>query len=136
MDNSLIVYPAFSMVCLTFILYIKNRLDVGTAIKEKKLELKYVKLYNIDPPDYVDLSRQTLKNQFESPILFYVLVCMLFVNNNLTNLDLVLAWIYAISRYLHAYVRLSRNYIPHRALIFTLGLVILLVSWVSFLTKL
>ena len=136
MDNSLIVYPAFSMVCLTFILYIKNRLDVGTAIKEKKLELKYVKLYNIDPPDYVDLSRQTLKNQFESPILFYVLVCMLFVNDNLTNLDLVLAWIYAISRYLHAYVRLSRNYIPHRALLFTLGLVILLVSWISFLTKL
>ena len=37
MDNSLIVYPAFSMVCLTFILYIKNRLDVGRAIKEKKL---------------------------------------------------------------------------------------------------
>ena len=136
MDNSLIVYPAFSMVCLTFILYIKNRLDVGRAIKEKKLELKYVKLYNIDPPDYVDLSRQTLKNQFESPILFYVLVCMLFVNDNLTNLDLVLAWIYAISRYLHAYVRLSRNYIPHRALLFTLGLVILLVSWISFLTKL
>ena len=136
MDNSLIVYPAFSMVCLTFILYIKNRLDVGTAIKEKKLELKYVKLYNIDPPDYVDLSRQTLKNQFESPILFYVLVCMLFVNDNLTNLDLVLAWIYAISRYLHAYIRLSRNYIPHRALVFTLGLVILLVSWISFLTKL
>ena len=136
MDNSLIVYPAFSMVCLTFILYIKNRLDVGRAIKEKKLELKYVKLYNIDPPDYVDLSRQTLKNQFESPILFYVLVCMLFVNDNLTNLDLFLAWIYAISRYLHAYVRLSRNYIPHRALLFTLGLVILLVSWISFLTKL
>lgn len=136
MDNSLIVYPAFSMVCLTFILYIKNRLDVGRAIKEKKLELKYVKLYNIDPPDYVDLSRQTLKNQFESPILFYVLVCMLFVNDNLTNLDLFLAWIYAISRYLHAYVRLSRNYIPHRALVFTLGLVILLVSWISFLTKL
>ena len=136
MDNSLIVYPAFSMVCLTFILYIKNRLDVGRAIKEKELALKYVKLYNIDPPDYVDLSRQTLKNQFESPILFYVLVCMLFVNDNLTNLDLVLAWIYAISRYLHAYVRLSRNYIPHRALLFTLGLVILLVSWISFLTKL
>ena len=136
MDNSLIVYPAFSMVCLTFILYIKNRLDVGRAIKEKKLELKYVKLYNIDPPDYVDLSRQTLKNQFESPILFYVLVCMLFVNDNLTNLDLVLSWIYAISRYLHAYIRLSRNYIPHRALVFTLGLVILLVSWISFLTKL
>ena len=136
MDNSLIVYPAFSMVCLTFILYIKNRLDVGRAIKEKELALKYVKLYNIDPPDYVDLSRQTLKNQFESPILFYVLVCMLFVNDNLTNLDLVLSWIYAISRYLHAYIRLSRNYIPHRALVFTLGLVILLVSWISFLTKL
>ena len=136
MDNSLIVYPAFSMVCLTFILYIKNRLDVGRAIKEKELALKYVKLYNIDPPDYVDLSRQTLKNQFESPILFYVLVCMLFLNDNLTNLDLFLAWIYAISRYLHAYVRLSRNYIPHRALVFTLGLVILLVSWISFLTKL
>ena len=136
MKSSLIIYPAFSMVCLTFILYIKNRLDVGRAIKEKKLALKYVKLYNIDPPDYVNLSRQTLKNQFESPILFYVLVCMLFVNDNLTNLDLVLAWIYAISRYLHAYVRLSRNYIPHRALIFTLGLVILLVSWISFLTKL
>lgn len=136
MDNSLIVYPAFSMVCLTFMLYIKNRLDVGRAIKEKKLELKYVKLYNIDPPDYVNLSRQTLKNQFESPILFYVLVCMLFVNDNLTNLDLVLAWVYSISRYVHAYVRLSRNYIPYRALIFTLGLVILLVSWISFLTKL
>ena len=136
MENSLIVYPAFSMVCLALMLYIKNRLDVGKAIKEKKLELKYVKLYNLDPPEYVNLSRQTRKNQFESPILFYVLICMLFVNNNIMILDLVLAWTYALSRYVHAYVRLSRNYIPHRALIFTLGLLILLAGWINFIIKL
>jgi len=117
-------------------LYIKNRIDVTKAIKEKKLELKYVKLYNLDPPDYVELSRQTLKNQFESPILFYILICMLFVNNNIIILDLVIAWAYALSRYVHAYVRLSRNYIPHRALIFSLGLLILLAGWINFIIKL
>lgn len=136
MESSLIIYPAFSMVCLTLMLYIKNRIDVTKAIKEKKLELKYVKLYNLDPPDYVELSRQTLKNQFESPILFYILICMLFVNNNIIILDLVIAWAYALSRYVHAYVRLSRNYIPHRALIFSLGLLILLAGWINFIIKL
>ena len=136
MENSLIVYPAFSMVCLTFLLYIKNRLDVGKAIKLKNLEAKYVKLYKLSPPDYVELSRQTLKNQFELPVLFYFLISLLFFRNNINMIDLGLAWSFAISRYLHAYVRLSRNYVPHRAMMFILGLLILLASWISFLVKL
>ena len=136
MNNSLIIYPGFAVVCLTILLYIKNRIEVGRAFSNKEIKGSYLKLYKDTPPYYVEISRQTLKNQFELPIIFYFLVVLIYVRGELNQFDLIFSWIFTISRYIHAYVRLGSNYVPNRAKIFIIGLIALLAGWVNFIVRL
>ena len=60
------------MMFLTIYLYVKNYLDNRKATKNKEIKYNYFKAYKGEVPEYVAVSRQTLKNQFELPLLFYV----------------------------------------------------------------
>ena len=132
-EKTLILYPAISMMLLTLFLYVKNYLDNRKARINKSIKFSYFKTYTGDVPDYVVVSRQTLKNQFELPIFFYFLISIILVFDRVSQLDIILAWVFVASRYLHCYVRLSSNYVPNRAKVFKLGMLVLIVWWVFFL---
>ena len=133
MEKTLILYPAISMMILTLFLYVKNYLDNRKATINKSIKFSYFKTYTGEVPDYLAVSRQTLKNQFELPIFFYFLISIILVFDRVSQLDIILAWVFVASRYLHCYVRLSSNYVPNRAKVFTLGMIVLIVWWVFFL---
>ena len=135
MPNTLILYPAILMMILTFYLYVKNYLDNTKAYNNKILKGEYFKAYQGDVPEYIKVSRQTLKNQFELPILFYFLISLFLIFDNVAIMDLIFAWLFVISRYLHCYIRLTSNYIPYRARIFSIGFFILIVEWINFLVN-
>ena len=127
METYLVIYPALTMIFLTFFLYLKNRMDAGRAYRSKEVEPTYFKTYNGKAPHYLETSRQTLKNQFELPVIFYFYILLLMNFETISILELILCWLFSISRYLHAYIRLSSNYVPCRAKVFTFGLFILCV---------
>ena len=136
MNSYLILYPAFLMILLTFFIYMKNRLDANKAYKSGAVESKYFKTYNGKAPYYLETSRQTLKNQFELPIIFYFLIILLYMNETITIYQLALSWAFSISRYLHCYIRLTSNYIPYRAKIFTFGYIVLIILSIDVLIHL
>mgnify|MGYP001216473832 CR=1 FL=1 len=129
----MILYPAASMMLLTLFLYVKNYLDNVKAKKSKMIEFSYFKTYEGKVPDYISVSRQTLKNQFELPLFFYFLISVILAFDNLSKLDIIFAWMFVVSRYLHCYIRLSSNHVPHRAKVFKLGMLVLIVWWAIFL---
>ena len=133
MEKNLILLPAISMMILTLFLYVKNYLDNRKAIINKSIKFNYFKAYKGEIPDYLAVSRQTLKNQFELPIFFYFLISIILVFDKVSQLDLILAWIFVVSRYLHCYIRLSSNYVPNRSKVFLLGMLVLIVWWGIFL---
>ena len=133
MEKTLILYPAILMMILTLFLYVKNYLDNVKAKKSNAIKFSYFKIYEGEVPDYVSVSRQTLKNQFELPIFFYFLTAIILVFDQVSQLDLIFGWIFVISRYVHCYIRLSSNYVPYRAKVFKLGMIILIVWWTIFL---
>ncbi len=133
MEKTLILYPAISMMILTLFVYVKNYLDNRKAIINKSTKFSYFKTYTGEIPDYVAVSRQTLKNQFELPIFFYFLISTILAFDKVSQLDLILAWIFVAFRYLHCYIRLSSNHVPHRAKVFKLGMLVLIVWWIVFL---
>ena len=115
------LYPAIGMMILTLFVYVKSYLDFVKAKKSNAIKFSYFKTYQGEVPDYVDVSRQTLKNQFELPIFFYFLISIILVFDNVSQLDLMLAWLFSVSRYLHCYIRLSSNYVPFRGKVFQLS---------------
>lgn len=135
METHLILYPAFSVVLLTAILYTKNYFDNKKAYRNKQVSAKYFKAYLENPPEKIAVSRQTLKNQFELPIIFYFLVSILISINDITKFDVIFAWFFVASRYFHSYIRLTSNFVPLRAKVFILGFVILLVWWIYFIIR-
>ena len=133
MEKTLILYPAISMMVLTLFLYTKNYLDGRKAVLNKSIKFSYFKAYTGEVPDYMAVSRQTLKNQFELPIFFYFLISIILVFDKVSQLDLILAWIFVASRYLHCYIRLSSNKVLNRAKVFLLGMLVLIAWWIIFL---
>ena len=133
MEKKLILLPAIAMMILTLYLYVRNYLDNRKATINKSIKFSYFKTYTGEVPNHVAVSRQTLKNQFELPILFYFLISVILVFDKVSQLDLILAWIFVLSRYLHCYIRLSSNYVPNRAKVFQLGMLVLIAWWAIFL---
>ena len=120
------------MVLLAFFSYIIMFLIVKKYITKKEIKYGQFKLYRGEFPDDYEQSRQHLKNQFELPIIFYLLVALLYSLNNLQYIDIILAWLFVISRYIHSFIRFKNNYLPYRGTVFAFGLVILLAGWINF----
>ena len=133
MENKLLLYPVTMMFFLIIFLYVRNFLDNIKAKNSKKIKFSYFKTYQGEVPDYIAVSRQTLKNQFELPIFFYFLVSAIMAIDAVSRIDVFFAWSFVVSRYIHCYIRLTTNYVPHRAKLFKLGLLILIVWWIQFL---
>ena len=66
-------------------------------------------------------------NQFEIPVLFYILCVVLYISAGGAGAAIALAWAYVLSRYAHAFVHVGSNYVPVRMGIFFFGCFILLV---------
>ena len=133
MSKTLILYPFISMILLTLFLYVQNYLVNRKAIKNGIVKFSYLKDYKSDVPSYITISRQTLKNQFELPIFFYLLILMALIFDKVDLVDLIFSWIFVISRYIHCYIRLGYHNIIHRAYIFEIGMLALVIWWIAFL---
>jgi hypothetical protein len=77
------------------------------------------------------LASNAFQNQFEFPLLFYLVVVLTLVTGKAGLLFVVLSWMFVVSRYIHAWVHVTSNHIPCRASAFGVGLLILLVMWVN-----
>ncbi|PKG97202.1 MAPEG family protein [Paraglaciecola sp. MB-3u-78] len=56
----------------------------------------------------------------------YVLCLVLFSINAVGMVAIVLAWLFALSRFAHAYVHIGSNYVPIRLRLFLLGCFVLI----------
>ena len=71
-------------------------------------------------------------NQFELPVLFYV-VCILFMLATRVNLvTVILAWLFVLFRIAHAVVHTGSNIVMRRGAIFGFGLIVLVGMWLWF----
>ncbi len=75
----------------------------------------------------VVLTSNALANQFQLPVVFYVLSFILFNIGAVSSLVIVLSWIFAVTRWAHVVVHVSSNNVPLRLRFFVLGAITLLI---------
>lgn len=126
MNSSQILWPMLAQIVLTLLMYGVLGVRKANAVKSGQVNRKEVALDNRSWPDDVVKVSNNIANQFESPILFYVLCLLLFSMNGVGLTALVLAWAYALTRYVHAYVHVGSNYVPTRFRTFMISCLILL----------
>ena len=74
-------------------------------------------------------------NQFQLPMLFYV-GAGLALYFGPTLLEIVLAWLFVVSRYAHAFVHVTDNHVIRRFAAYFVGLLLLCVFWLDLAVRL
>jgi hypothetical protein len=126
MSSNHIFWPVLAQVLLTLVMFIVLGARKAKAIKAGKVNREQAALDNRVWPENVVKVSNNIANQFEVPILFYILCVVLYSINAAGTVAIVLAWLFVASRYAHAWVHVGSNYVPVRMRLFMVGCVVLL----------
>ena len=74
-------------------------------------------------------------NQFELPVLFYVLTILAWMTRHADVVFVVLAWIFVIFRYLQAYVHVTSNQVRLRGAFFGVSALVLAIMWIIYIVE-
>lgn len=127
MNSEQILWPVVIQIALTvamFILLGKRKL---AAVKSRSVDLRKAALDNSAWPDDVRKVSNNIQNQFQIPVLFYVLCLAISMIDGVSWFVLMIAWCFSLSRIVHAYVHVGSNNVPTRSRVFIFGCVCILI---------
>ena len=111
MPKDMLLLPVLVQVLLTIFLYVALAVAKSRAVKAGLVDLERRALHDDAWPESVMKINNNIRNQFEVPVLFYVIA---------------LAWLFVASRVVHAWIHTHSNYVPARRRVFTVGVVVVL----------
>ncbi len=135
MSLQAVLLPLFVEVILTFVLMLQmgalRRADYSSgAVKADDIALREPRW-----PQRTTQAANAFSNQFELPVLFYVLTILAWVTRHAGIVFVVLAWIFVICRVLQAYVHVTSNVVRYRGLFYSIGAVVLMIMWALFIIE-
>jgi len=134
MSIATILLPLFVQVALTFAVLIT--LSARRTSAKVRGELRgEISLREPNWPASARQAEYNYQNQFELPVLFYVLTVLTIITRQADLLFIVLAWIFVITRIIHAAVHLTTNDVTFRGPVFIAGAVVLAVMWMAFIVR-
>ena len=105
------------------------------ALKRGEAKIADIALGQPNWPPKVQQISNSYTNQFQLPVLFYVLTVLAIITRHADFLFVVLAWLFVVTRLVHAYIHATSNYVRHRFNAFLVGALILLAMWVIFAVR-
>ncbi|MFC3093460.1 hypothetical protein DRW07_04480 [Alteromonas sediminis] len=131
MNTEVIFYPVLAQVFLVIFLFMllgKRKLN---AAKNKSVDLKQAAVNNKAWPSDVVLVSNNIANQFEIPVLFYVLSLVTYMTNSVSFITVTFAWLFVAARYCHAFVHVTNNRVPIRFRCFLVSVLMVILMLVT-----
>ncbi len=127
-----ILAPLFVQVALIFILvFYMGSMRFG-ALRRREVRIGDIALGQSNWPPYAAQAGNAYNNQFQMPLLFFVLVILAYLFKKADLIFVIMSWVFVVSRILHAYVHVTSNNLRWRFTIFVVGVVVLMVMWIIF----
>lgn len=127
--------PVFVQVGLTFVLLMMMAVTRTRCLSTGEVRSDAIALGEPGWPKKVTQYANAFRNQFELPVLFYVLVALILITKSGDVLLLTLSWLFVITRIIHAYIHVTYNNVSHRGGIYGLGAAALIAMWIVFAIK-
>lgn len=124
--------PVFVLVSATFALLFWLGGSRYLSIRNREVRISDIALGQPAWPRRLTQIDRAYHNQFELPLLFYALVCLVIVTGAQPAGFRFLEWQFVILRLAHAYVHVTSNQLRARFLLFAAGAMTLLAMWVLF----
>jgi len=136
MNQMLIFWPVLALAALTIGIGVwLGRLRFA-LVKSGLVSARYYELNRgSNVPDELAKVSNNYDNLLALPMLFYVITAWLYMTNNVVLSQLVLAWIFVISRYAHSYIHTGQNDVRRRMNAFLIGVGALILMWLVFLVQ-
>jgi len=135
MSTRVILLPLFVEVALTFGLLLWLAVLRITSLRRGSVKAPQIALREPNWPKRTLQISNSVSNQFELPMLFYVLTILQIITHHADIVSLVLAWIFVIARLAHAYEHTTSNVVERRGPLYGIGLTALFVAWVIFAVR-
>lgn len=135
MSAAAILAPLFVQVALTFALMLWMAVARTEAVRRGEARVRDTALGDPNWPPRVRQISNCFHNQFELPLLFYVLVILAYVLRHADYVFVISSWIFVLSRLVHAYIHTSSNVVPRRFMAFLVGAVVLVLMWALFAAR-
>ncbi|HVV78209.1 MAG TPA: MAPEG family protein [Pseudolabrys sp.] len=130
-----ILLPLFVEVILTFVLLFWLAPLRRNAIRGGALHPREIALGQKAWPQRTQQIGKSFDNQFQLPVLFYVLTILSMITRHADMVFLVLAWIFVLSRIAHAYVHTTSNRVLVRGGLYGIGAFALAIAWLIFIVR-
>jgi hypothetical protein len=134
MSVQLILLPVFAQVLLTIALglhlAVKRRIAFAQGTRWQDIAAREPNW----PRDAI-VAHNAYLNQFEIPVLFYVLTILALITKQADLLFVIMAWVFVAMRYCQAAVFITTNHVPIRGAFFGIGVLVLVAMWIVYIVR-
>jgi hypothetical protein len=132
MSVQMVLLPLFVLVGLTFALLLGMASARGRALKGRQTSLKDIALGEQNWPERATQIGNCFSNQFELPLLFYVLIALALPLRHADLVIVLLSWVFVVTRFAHAGIFVTSNNVRQRSLAWFAGVLVLFAMWLYF----
>ena len=132
MSAQMVLLPVFVLVGLTFALLLWMASARTRALTSREISLKDIALGQPNWPTRATQIGNCFSNQFELPLLFYLLIALALPLRHTDLVIVLLSWVFVITRFVHAGIFVTSNNVQQRSLAWFAGVLVLFAMWLYF----
>ncbi len=135
MSIQMVLLPVFVLVGLTFVLLLWMAGARRQALIGGEAKVRDIVLGQPNWPTRTTQIGNCFANQFELPLLFYVLIALALPLRHADLFIVLMSWVFVITRFVHAGIFVTSNDLRRRSLAWFAGVLVLLAMWIYFALK-
>lgn len=128
-----LIYPALAMIFWIFVVCVIMAVRRKEAFTSGAVKHADVAISSERYPIPARLAAANFSNQFETPVLFFVLLLLAMHVGATGYVMAALAWLYVVSRVVHTLIHIGPNKLPVRGAVFSIGFLALFCMWIGVL---
>ena len=136
MSVQMVLLPVFVLVGLTFTLLLGMASARTRALSSSEISFKDIALGQQNWPLRATQIGNCYRNQFELPMLFYVLIALALPLRHADLFIVLMSWVFVVTRFAHAGIFVTSNNVGQRSLAWFAGVLVLFAMWIYFALKL
>jgi len=131
----MVLLPVFVLVGLAFFLLIWMAGARRNALVGGETKIRDIALGQPNWPHRATQIGNCFANQFEIPVLFYVLIAIALPLRRTDLVIVLLSWVFVVARFVHAGIFVTSNDLNRRSLAWFAGVLVVFAMWVYFALK-
>src|SRR5258706_14872253 len=124
MSFQMFLLPVFVLFVLTFALLLWMAGARREALVSRETKISDIALGQPNWPTRATQVGNCFKNQFELPVLFYILIALAAPLRHADLVIVLLSWVFVVTRFAHAGIFVTSNNVQQRSLVWFAGVLV------------